>query len=103
MPNNDYKVVIRVDKRPASTHEWTFNAPTIDKVAILIVGENVGTHDIVLTCRDTGQLQQRYETHRSYNALQYPLMFWQGDDGYHFNIKMINPLNSQDALEVQWF
>lgn len=95
MPNDDYKVVIRADKRPAGTHERRFNAPTIDEVAILIVGENLETRDIVLTRRDTGQLQQIYETHRSYDTLQYPLMFWQGDDGYHFNIKMINPLNGE--------
>jgi hypothetical protein len=75
MPNDDYKVVIRADKRPAGTHERTFNAPTIDEVAILIVGTNVGTRDILLTLRDTGQLQQIYETHHSYDALQYPLMF----------------------------
>ena len=60
----------------------------------MIVGENMGTRDIVLTRRDTGQLHQMYETHRSYDALQYPLMFRQGDYGYHFNMKMINPLNS---------
>jgi hypothetical protein len=65
MPKNDYKVVIRADKQPAGTHERTFNAPTIDEVAILIVGENVETRDIVLTHRDTVQLQQIYETHRS--------------------------------------
>ncbi|GBP95661.1 hypothetical protein EVAR_67867_1 [Eumeta japonica] len=75
MPNNDYKVVIKADKRPSRTHERTFNAPTIDEVAILIVGEQLGTRDIVLTRRDTGQLQQISETRRSYEALQYPLMF----------------------------
>ncbi|XP_050340837.1 uncharacterized protein LOC126767347 [Bactrocera neohumeralis] len=57
MPNDDYKVVIRADKRPAGTHERQFNAPTIDEVAVVIVGES---------------------RHRSYEALQYPLMFWQG-------------------------
>ncbi|XP_037953369.1 uncharacterized protein LOC119683647 isoform X2 [Teleopsis dalmanni] len=93
MPHDNYKVVIRADKRPAETHERKFNAPTIDKVAILIVGENLNIRDIVLTRRDTGQLQQVCETHRSYDTLQYPLMFWQEDDGYDFNIKMINPLN----------
>lgn len=93
MPNDDYKVVIRADKRPAGTHERTFNAPTIDEVAILVVGENLETRDIVLSRRDTGHLQRIYETHRSYDTLQYPLMFWKGDDGYHINIKMINPLN----------
>ena len=95
MPNDDYKVVIRADKRPTGTHERTFNAPTIDEVAILIVGENLERRDIALARRDTGQIQQICETHRSYDTLQYPLMFWQGEDGYHFNIKMINPLNSE--------
>ena len=95
MPTDDYKVVIRADKRPTGTHERTFNAPTIDEVAILIVGENLERRDIALARRDTGQIQQICETHRSYDTLQYPLMFWQGEDGYHFNIKMINPLNSE--------
>ena len=90
MATDDYKVVIRADKRPTGTHERTFNAPTIDEVAILIVGENLERRDIALARRDTGQIQ-----HRSYDTLQYPLMFWQGEDGYHFNIKMINPLNSE--------
>ncbi|XP_034140605.1 uncharacterized protein LOC117591447 [Drosophila guanche] len=99
MPSDDYKVVIRADKRPAGTHERTFNAPTINEVAILIVGENLETRDIVLTRRNTGQLQRIYETHHSYDALQYPLMFWQGDDGYHFNIKMISPLNGEETTK----
>ncbi|XP_050340249.1 uncharacterized protein LOC126766536 [Bactrocera neohumeralis] len=100
MPSDDFKVVIRADKRPAGTHERKFNTPTIDEVAILIVGENLETRDIVLTRGNTGQLQKvLYETHRSYDALQYPLMFWQGDDGYHFNIKMINPLNGEETTK----
>lgn len=93
MPRDDYKIVIRADKRPTGTHERTYNAPTIDEVAILVVGENLESRDIVLSRRDTGQLQRIPETHRSYDSMQYPLMFWQGEDGYHFNIKMINPLN----------
>ncbi|CAH0397640.1 unnamed protein product [Chilo suppressalis] len=56
MPNDDYKVVIKADKRPSGTHERTFNAPT-DEVAILIVGEQLDKRDIMLTRRDTGQLQ----------------------------------------------
>ena len=31
------------------------------------------------------------ETHRSYDALQYPLIFWKGEDGYHFLIEQIDP------------
>ncbi|XP_041673788.1 uncharacterized protein LOC121529855 [Drosophila eugracilis] len=99
MPNDDYKVVIKADKRPSGTHERTFNAPTVDELAILIVGEQLEKRDIVLTRRDTGQLQQISETHRSYDALEYPLMFWQGEDGYYFNIKMINPLNGEETTK----
>lgn len=33
------------------------------------------------------------EIPRSYDALlQYPIIFWQGEDGYHFEIKMIIPI-----------
>ncbi|GFX56832.1 lipocln_cytosolic_FA-bd_dom domain-containing protein [Trichonephila clavipes] len=39
MPADDYAVVIRADKRPVGQHERQFNAPTIDEVAIVIVGE----------------------------------------------------------------
>ncbi|GBP97983.1 hypothetical protein EVAR_69293_1 [Eumeta japonica] len=76
MPNDDYKIVIREDKQPAGSHERTFNAPTIDEVAVLVVGENLESHDIVLSRRDTGQLQRIHETHRSYDSMQYSLMFW---------------------------
>ncbi|GBP75003.1 hypothetical protein EVAR_82421_1 [Eumeta japonica] len=93
MPSDDHKVVIRADKRPEGEHE-SFNAPTLNEVAIVVVRENLETRDIVIRRRDCSNLQRIYETHRSYNALQYPLIFPRGKDGYHFLIKMINPLTS---------
>ncbi|GFW34180.1 helitron_like_N domain-containing protein [Trichonephila clavipes] len=90
MPADDYAVVIRADKRPVGQHERQFNAPTIDEVAIVIVGEEFESRDIILH-RRSGDIQRVSETHRSYDGVQYPILFWRGDDGYHFNIKMINP------------
>ncbi|GFY32140.1 helitron_like_N domain-containing protein [Trichonephila clavipes] len=90
MPADDYAVVIRADKRPVGQHERQFNAPTIDEVAIVIVGEEFESRDIILR-RRSGDIQRVSESHRSYDGLQYPILFWRGDDGYHFNIKMINP------------
>ena len=58
--------------------------PTIDEGDVVIIGENLQSRDIVPHRRDV------YETHRSYDALQYPLIFWQGEDGYHINIKIVN-------------
>ncbi|GFT13183.1 putative DNA helicase [Trichonephila clavipes] len=89
MPADDYAVVIRADKRPVGQHERQLNAPTIDEVAIVIVGEEFESRDIILH-RRSGDIQRVSETHRSYDGLQYPILFWR-DDGYHFNIKIINP------------
>ncbi|GFY36535.1 ATP-dependent DNA helicase [Trichonephila clavipes] len=94
MPADDYAVVIRADKRPVGQHERQFNAPTIDEVVIVIVGEEFESRDIILH-RRSGDIQRVSETHRSYDGLQYSILFWRGDDGYHFNIKMINPQTSE--------
>ncbi|GFW35042.1 ATP-dependent DNA helicase [Trichonephila clavipes] len=96
MPADDYAFVIRADKRPVGQHERQFNAPTIDEVAIVIVGEEFESRDIILH-RRSGDIQRVSETHRSYDGLQYPILFWRGDDGYHFNIKMINPQTVEDG------
>ncbi|XP_062541344.1 uncharacterized protein LOC134209376 [Armigeres subalbatus] len=90
MPSDNHKIVIHADKTPVGEHARRFNAPTVDDIAIIIVGENLPSRDIVLHRRDD-QLKRISETHRSYDALQYPLLFWQGDDGYHFTIPMIDP------------
>jgi hypothetical protein len=94
MPTDDHKIVIKADKRPVGEHARRFNAPTIDEVAIVIVGENLEHRDIVLHRRNN-QVQRVVETHRSYDALQYPIIFWQDEDGYHFSIKMINPITDK--------
>ena len=96
MPADDYTVVIRADKTPVGQHVRQYNAPTIDEVAIVIVGEEFNSRDIILHRRN-GEVQRVSETHRSYDALQYPILFWQGEDGYHFNIKMRNPQTDEET------
>lgn len=89
MPSDDYKVIIRADRAPAGEHERRFNAPTINEVAVVMVGTEFNRRDIIIQRRNTN-LQRVSETHRSYDALQYPVLFWQGEDGYHFNVMQIN-------------
>lgn len=90
MPSDSHNIVIRADKTPAGEHARRFNSPTIDEVAIVVVGENLQSRDIVFHRRNN-ELKRVSETYRAYYALQYPLIFWQGEEGYHFNIKMVNP------------
>ncbi|XP_055910737.1 uncharacterized protein LOC129945100 [Eupeodes corollae] len=96
MPSDSHRIVIRADKAPGGIHAGRLNAPTIDEVAVLIVDEGASSRDIVLLRRDQSVVHVS-ETHRCYDALQYPILFWQGEDGYHFNIKMKHRLT---GLEI---
>jgi len=68
MPSDNHRIVIRANKTPFGEHARRFNAPTIDEVAIVFVGEQFLSRDIVLHRRNE-QLQRVSEFHRSYNAL----------------------------------
>lgn len=84
MPTDEYKLVIKADKIPTNDHKKRYSVPTINEIAIIMVEGNK-SRDIILHKRSS-ELTRVRETHRSYDALQYPLLFWRGDDGYHFNI-----------------
>uniref|UniRef100_W5LVJ9 ATP-dependent DNA helicase n=1 Tax=Lepisosteus oculatus TaxID=7918 RepID=W5LVJ9_LEPOC len=81
----DHKVIIRADKTPAGEHKSRFNAPTTNEVAILLLDQDAGKRDIILHQRDDTH-QRILETHHSHDALQYPIIFWKGQDGYFINI-----------------
>ena len=97
MPADDFAIVIRADKRPVNEHQRRYNAPTIDEVAIVMVGDEFQGRDIKLQKRTSGA-QKVAETHRSYDALQYPLIFWQGEDGYYFGVPQRDPATGRPEL-----
>lgn len=97
MPSDNHKIIIKADRTPFGEHARRFNAPVLNDTAIVIVGEQFEQRDIVLHRRD-GQLKRVAEIHPSYDALQYPILHWRGDDAYHINIPMINPLNGNYKL-----
>ncbi|RZB70611.1 hypothetical protein D0Y65_035545 [Glycine soja] len=65
----------------------TYNVPTVPEVAALIVGDFDANskRDIIIETQH-GQLQRIHELHSSYLALQYPLLFPYGEDGYRPDI-----------------
>ncbi|GBM89298.1 hypothetical protein AVEN_88464-1 [Araneus ventricosus] len=95
MPSDERKVVIRAVKRPVGEHERRFHNPQINEVEIIIAGTDCDRRDIVIQKRG-GYLQRIAETNRSFDALQYPIIFWQGEDGYHFDVMQCIP-NSQST------
>ena len=87
-PSN-VKIVINENKRPLGEHSRRYNSPVSDEIAVLMPNDNASNRDIVLHYRDGG-LRHISELHRSYDPLQYPLLFPHGTDGWHVNLKLQN-------------
>ncbi|CAN7013971.1 unnamed protein product, partial [Brassica oleracea var. botrytis] len=67
----------------------TYNTPTASEVAALIPGDfnqGMDKRDIVIQHK-SGRLKRIDEIHISYLALQYPLLFVYGEDGFRVGIK----------------
>ncbi|GJW44135.1 hypothetical protein Tco_0072934 [Tanacetum coccineum] len=65
-----------------------YNSPTVSEVAAIIINDFEDAHptrDIVVERKDTGP-QRVSQLHPSYMALQYPLLFPYGEDGFHEKI-----------------
>ncbi|KAE9522517.1 hypothetical protein AGLY_017082 [Aphis glycines] len=92
----DYKLVIHSNKVPNGEHRGRYNASSTSEVAVIIIGQQFDKRDIVLRCRDDN-LQIISELHRSYDSLQYPLMFPYGEDGYSIesiDIPQVDPVTT---------
>ena len=66
--------IINANKRPSGEHSRRYNSPVSDKIAVLMLNNNISNRDVVLHYRD-GDLRHISELHRSYDPLQYPLLF----------------------------
>ncbi|XP_035837189.1 uncharacterized protein LOC110944815 [Helianthus annuus] len=84
-PNENFKLRL-IYKRDLDGR--TYNLPSTSEVAALIVGDLhkiIDHRDIVVESHTEG-LQRISELHPSYLALQYPILFPNGDDGYRIDI-----------------
>ncbi|CAE1169608.1 unnamed protein product [Acanthosepion pharaonis] len=83
--SSDFIIVFDADKRLQGEHERRYNAPANNEVSVIVSGNQHNRRDIVIESHGSG-LRRISETYRSYNALQYPLLFFFGEDGYHYGI-----------------
>ncbi|CAN1125399.1 ATP-dependent DNA helicase PIF1 [Linum perenne] len=86
-----------------SSDRREYDLPTIDELAILIVdetGEDTYHPDIVVQ-HISNEMERLSFFHPSLMALQYPILFPHGEDGWHSNIMLSNtnhPTNDSDVL-----
>ncbi|GFX58834.1 ATP-dependent DNA helicase [Trichonephila clavipes] len=93
--SDNYKVVIHPDRVPRGEYERRFNAPTTNEIAAVVVSsERTASWDIVIQAHD-GRFTRVPDTHTFYDALEYPIIFWKGQEGYSFDIPQINPFTKQ--------
>jgi hypothetical protein len=77
----DVRFRLHADRTQPGTH----NLPTVSEVAVTMVddGNLAQPRDIILYARDH-TLMRLYETHASYDPLQYPLLFPHGEMGWTY-------------------
>lgn len=84
--NNSQNVKLKLIGR-RETDGRTYNLPSASEVAALIVGDIGSTSDRdIIVEKQSGLLQRINELHPSYLAMQYPLLFPYGEDGYRVDI-----------------
>ncbi|GJV64050.1 ATP-dependent DNA helicase PIF1-like protein, partial [Tanacetum coccineum] len=87
------------------TRSKQYNAPAVAEVAALIknyFGDGEPTRDIVV-CKKDSPPKRISELQPSYMALQYPLLFPYGEDGYHEKIPLFQKylVDAFTAIEEQ--
>ncbi|XP_057740312.1 uncharacterized protein LOC130957472 [Arachis stenosperma] len=87
----------------------TYNLPSVDEVAGLVVGDfdpHTQGRDIIVETK-SGELKRISELHPSYLGLQYPLLFPYGEDGWRekisLNIVNTNPNNESSYVSMRDF
>lgn len=76
-------------KIPEGQHERTYNLPTGSEVAALLPEDKPGEYDVIVNHKADG-LKRISQLHRSYDPLQYVVMFPFGTDGYHLGLKKMS-------------
>ena len=86
----DKVLIILKDEKPKNSedHVRQWNLPTCNEVAIIDLSDDPQRPaDIRLHLKD-GTVQQIKETHRSFQALHYTLLFPYGDDNWHPELRL---------------
>ena len=92
--NSEFSIKILADAQVRGIHQGRLNVPTSNEIAAIVpTFSSSNSRDIILNSRLNQEfpLKRITETHMYYDSLQYPLIHWDGLDGYDFNYKLYDP------------
>ena len=98
-PIDKFSIATKAERPPQGAHPRTYNAPEVNEVAVLLDGDIADKRDIIIEERNHRSIRI-LDCHPSYDALQYPLIFWKGQTGYDYYINMINPANGENLRKT---
>ncbi|GFS47605.1 helitron_like_N domain-containing protein [Nephila pilipes] len=81
---------VLAEKVSLGKHAGRFKAPTVDEVAVIMAGDPVDNRAIKIARWDS-TVSTISDLHFSYDALQYPPIFWLGQEEYHLSFKQSDP------------
>jgi len=99
-PTEEVHICIIADRTLGNGDVHHYNAPTANKVGMIIPGEpgEVRNRDVIVQCRYGSGLQRMNKLAPSYDPLQYPLLFLAGEDGWSENLRL---QNNQDGARTR--
>ncbi len=111
-PSPEYQIVIHADRRPSGEHVRRYNGPSCPEVAALIPENEdgmVGNRDIVVRKRGSlnsngnEALDKVKVTHRSYDPLSYVILFPDGRDGWHLNMRFTDDSKQRKLTPMMFY
>lgn len=98
-----FQLGISSDGRLVTEHSRRFNEPETNEAALILSGEQTGKQNIIIKCIDCS-IQQVSDTHRSHDALQYPLLYFLYRTGwYHFGIPRAGENSRKTVLCMNFY
>jgi hypothetical protein len=79
------------------------NLPAVSEIAALLPGDanETNNRDVLIEERGTGHIKRISELHPKYMALQYPLLFPYGEDGYGLHIPMNTGTTDRNNISLR--
>ncbi|CAL1527431.1 unnamed protein product [Lymnaea stagnalis] len=99
--DKDFQAIIQVDIKLSHAHKGIYNKPEASEVGAVIVGNTFEYLDNILKSIEN-KLQRIKDTHISYDALQYPLMFSNGEGGSSVSIPQVDPDTTFTYMEENY-
>ena len=92
-------VNIKADRTPQGQHRGRFNEQKTNEIAVVVSSQEAGSKRDIVVWSKGGAPKNVSEFHPAYDALQYPLIYTAGGDGFAFRDSNKKASTSKQTLQ----